>query len=336
MIPRTIPTWQSLSWQEELSQLITDPKTLLDMLQIDEAHLGNALKANKLFPLRTTLSYIQRIQPNTLHDPLLRQILPIGEELTSPEGYSLDPLAEQQANPSKGVIHKYHGRVLLIAASQCAINCRYCFRRHFDYQENTPNRKEWQSALEYIRRDSSIDEVILSGGDPLAIADKQLHWLLSELEKIPHLSRLRIHSRMPIVLPSRISDEFISIIKNQRLHPVMVVHCNHPQELDAEVQNVLRLLAESGVTMLNQSVLLKGVNDDPETLIELSHCLFSCRTLPYYLHLLDKVTGAAHFDLPQTTAIALHKALLASLPGYLAPKLVKEVPDMPSKIPINY
>lgn len=335
MIPRTIPTWQSLSWQEELSQLITSPKALLEHLQLDDALLPAAQEASKLFPLRTTLSFVQRIQPNTPEDPLLKQILPLHAETSSPSEYVSDPLEEHSANPVKGLIHKYHGRVLLIAASQCAINCRYCFRRHFDYENNTPSRQEWQQALDYIRSNTDIEEVILSGGDPLAISDKQCEWLLKTIAEMPHITRIRIHTRLPIVLPSRITDTLVNTLSRLPKPVVMVVHCNHAQEIDMSVQQVLHQLADAGITMLNQTVLLKGVNDSCEVLANLSKRLFEARVLPYYLHLLDKVSGAAHFNIEEKDAISLHNELLACLPGYLVPKLVQEVPDKPSKVPIN-
>lgn len=336
MIPRTIATWQSLSWQEELSQLITDPKSLLDLLQLDESLLPQAKKAAEEFPLRTTQSFARRIEPGNIADPLLRQILPIEHELSSPAEFSFDPLAETRSTPAKGLIHKYEGRVLLIAASQCAINCRYCFRRHFDYAGNTPSRNEWKEALTYIQSDSSIEEVILSGGDPLALADKQLEWLINEINQIPHITRLRIHTRLPIVLPSRMTPTLLKVLAEQALPTVMVVHCNHAQEIDDEVLRALSNVSESGITLLNQTVLLKGVNDCADSLRDLSKRLFTAKALPYYLHILDKVKGAAHFYVNEADATALHRQLLNTLPGYLVPKLVKEVPDEPSKVPINY
>lgn len=331
MIQRTIPTWQSVSWQEELSSLITDPAELLKQLELPESLLEDAIKANKLFPLRVTQSYLSRIKRGDINDPLLKQIMPLGEELSSPSNYITDPLAEQSFNPAPGVIHKYHGRVLLISASQCAINCRYCFRRHFDYQANTPSRAEWQEALDYIASNETIDEVILSGGDPLAVSDKQLSWLITQIEAIKHVSRLRIHTRLPVVLPNRITSELVASLASSRLQCVIVVHVNHAAEIDEHVEKKLILLKNANITLLNQSVLLKGVNDSASCLVSLSKQLFRCGILPYYLHLLDKVTGAAHFDVDESSAIALQADLLAALPGYLVPKLVREVPNAASK-----
>lgn len=336
MIPRTIPTWQSLNWQEELSQLINSPEMLFQLLNLDEKYLPAAQKAHELFPLRTTHSYISRIEQGNIHDPLLKQILPIALEHESPSDFTADPLEEHSFTKTKGLIHKYQGRVLLVAASQCAINCRYCFRRHFDYAANTPSRKEWEETLDYIRQANDLEEVILSGGDPLAISDKQFFWLLEQLSSIEHIQRLRIHTRLPIVIPQRITEDFLNKIAafNQRFQLVMVVHCNHAQEIDAAVGEVLNALSNAGVTMLNQSVLLKGINDKPATLAELSKQLFRYKTLPYYLHALDKVIGAGHFNVEEHQAIQIHRTLLTLLPGYLVPKLVKEEPNKKSKTPL--
>lgn len=331
MIHRTIPTWQAKSWQEELSQLITDPKTLFDMLELPESMLESAHQAHKAFPIRTTFSYAQNITKGDIHDPLLRQILPIGEEMELVEGYSNDPVGEEQTTVAPGVVHKYQGRVLLIGATQCAINCRYCFRRAFDYSTNNPSREQWKLSLQYIEKDPSIEEVILSGGDPLAQSDAQISWLISQLDQIPHLQRLRIHTRLPVVLPSRITESFCRILSDSRLEKVMVIHCNHHRELSNQVSESLENLVERGVTLLNQSVLLKGVNDNTDTLKKLSKELFRYRVLPYYLHLLDKVHGAAHFSVSTKAATEIYQNLIAELPGYLVPKLVQEIAGEKSK-----
>ncbi|MFT5083336.1 MAG: EF-P beta-lysylation protein EpmB [Lentisphaeria bacterium] len=334
MIHRTLATWQSLSWQEELSQLVTDPRELLERLELDPALLAKAELAHKAFPLRATQSYVNRIKVGDPNDPLLKQILPIGAEFDAPSGYSHSPLQEDNFTKTKGLIHKYHGRVLLVAASQCAINCRYCFRRHFDYQDNTPKRQEWQDAFDYIRADHSIEEVILSGGDPLAISDKQIAWLIEALANIPHVQRLRIHTRLPIVAPARVTDSLLDAVHHPRLQTVMVVHCNHPQEIDDEVRTGLLKLRDSNISMLNQTVLLKGINDHIDVLTALSKQLFSSGVLPYYLHLLDAVIGAAHFEVKHSEAVSLSQQMLMCLPGYLVPKLVREVPNAASKTPI--
>lgn len=334
MIPRTIPTCEPKSWQEELSNLITDPEELFALLRIDRRHLPAAQKAHKLFPLRVTRSYAARIKPGDLNDPLLRQILPIDHESLEVAGFSDDPLQEAEANPCPGIVHKYSGRVLLISATQCAINCRYCFRRHFDYSANTLSKRQMTEALNYIRRDEKLEEVILSGGDPLASSDKQLSWLIDEIELIPHVERLRIHSRLPIVAPSRITPELVARLKVSHLNVILVIHSNHERELDDEVMESLTTLKEAGIMLLNQSVLLKGVNDDAHSLVSLSKRLFKAQVLPYYLHVLDKVQGAAHFYVDETRAKSIQKTLLSSLPGYLVPKLVREDPQATSKTPV--
>jgi EF-P beta-lysylation protein EpmB len=323
------------SWQHELNHLVTDPRELIESLQLGEQWLAPAIAAAKAFPLRATQSYVDRIEPGQPDDPLLRQILPLHAELQENENYSVDPLGEQQANKAPGLIHKYHGRVLLVFAPQCAINCRYCFRRHFDYKGNTPSRQQWQQAIEYIRQNQSIDEVILSGGDPLVVADKHLSWLIDELNGILHVQRLRIHSRLPVVLPQRITPELLALLKNSRLDCVMVIHCNHPQELSGEVVDTLQTMRDQGLALLNQSVLLRGVNNDSRTLIKLSKQLFTVGVLPYYLHTLDKIAGAAHFDLSDQEIKNLYRSLLKKLPGYLVPKLVKEVQGKLYKLPVS-
>lgn len=334
MITRTLPTWQSKSWQEELADLITSPAELFALLQLDPGQLSDAHQACEQFPLRTTRAYAHRIKPGDPNDPLLRQILPLGVELNRVPGYGPDPLKEIDANPLPGLIHKYHGRVLFVVAPQCAINCRYCFRRHFPYQDNTPGRHQWQAALDYIRADNSIEEVIYSGGDPLVLGDKQLHWLSQEIAAIGHVKRLRVHTRLPIVAPSRITDQCLEWLTLPHLQTVMVIHCNHAQEIDADVIRSLACLRSAGVTLLNQSVLLKGVNDDSHTLAALSKTLFEAGVLPYYLHLLDKVAGSAHFAVSQTRASEIYQSLLALLPGYLVPTLVRENAYAASKTPM--
>ncbi len=319
-------------WQEAFSNLVTDPKELFQILNLDAALLPKALAAANLFPLRVTRSFVARMQAANPHDPLLRQVLPLEEELLEVPGYSLDPLEEKMANPIPGLLKKYHGRVLVTLTQACLIHCRYCFRRHFPYKENQPGKTGWEKLMAYIKEDTSISEVILSGGDPLSVPDHVLKQFSEALKTISHVKTLRIHSRIPIVLPERISTEFLSWVHGLHLKLVMVIHANHPQEINEEVRETLLSLSQAGVAMLNQSVLLKGVNDCKETLIELSHELFSASVLPYYLHLLDKVQGAAHFDLPRERALELHHALYAALPGYLVPRLAFEQPGAFSKV----
>ena len=334
MIPRTVPTWQIKNWQDELKGLIQKPEILLDLLELDSRWLEPAIQASAHFPLRATPSYVARIKKGDPYDPLLLQILPLGAELQTHPEYQRDPLHEKGFNPVPGLVHKYRSRVLLIAATQCAINCRYCFRRHFPYAEHQLSRPEWQPALDYIRGATEVNEVILSGGDPLSVSDKQLAWLVQEIAGIPHIKRLRIHSRYPIILPSRMTAELLDLLTTTRLKVVMVIHCNHPQEIDSEVIDHLLLMAKSGFTLLNQTVLLKDINDNSGILATLSETLFDAGVTPYYLHLLDKVQGAAHFAVDDEKAKSLYGELLTLLPGYLVPKLVRETPHQGSKTPV--
>jgi L-lysine 2,3-aminomutase len=337
MIHRTEPAWQTesaSSWQQQLQQAVTDPKILLDTLQLDPALLPAAQLASRQFPLRVPHAFINRMAIGDSNDPLLRQVLPLEAELIARSGYSNDPLQEQ-TNPQAGLIQKYQGRVLLLVNGHCAVNCRYCFRRHFPYEENRLSRQQWLDVLAQITADDSIEEVIFSGGDPLASSDKQLHWLSQQVAAIPHIQRLRIHSRLPVVIPERITDDCIAWLSEHRLQTVFVLHINHPNELDNSLIAAIHRLKVAGITLLNQAVLLKGVNNSVDILKALSDRLFAAGVLPYYLHLMDAVAGAAHFDIPLQEAESLHKALMASLPGYLVPKLVKEVAGAPAKTPAS-
>ena len=319
------------TWQEILSDLITDPQELLRILELDADSSPYSLEALAQFPLKAPRTFVERIEKRNWHDPLLRQIWPSEAEETQSEGFVADPLNEEEFNPVPGLLHKYRGRVLLTAAPHCAIHCRYCFRRHFDYRANSPSRAQWEEAFAYIANDSSIEEVILSGGDPLAISDTQFHWLLLQLTKIKTLTTVRIHSRLPIVIPQRITPELVRCLSETRLRVVMVVHCNHRQELDSAVADGFDALSDVGVTMLNQAVILKDVNDNSEALVDLNKALFQHNVLPYYLHMPDQVAGTEHFYVTDQHATELMKTLQASLPGYLVPRLVRENPGERSK-----
>jgi EF-P beta-lysylation protein EpmB len=334
MITRSVATVDSLTWQDQLANSIRNPEQLLKLLDLDPSLLDGALKAHQDFPLRVPLPYLQRINKGDPTDPLLRQVLPLGNELLAAPGYSEDPLDEQSANPIPGLVHKYHGRVLLIVSPNCAINCRYCFRRHFPYQDNKPGRNEWQQALSYIANDSSISEVIFSGGDPLAASDKQLKWLTENVAQIDHVKRLRVHTRLPIVIPDRITNSCLQWLTCTRLKTSMVIHSNHPNELDTAVAHALNQLKGAGVTLLNQTVLLSGINDSLPVLQQLSERLFDIGVLPYYLHQLDRINGAAHFEVSDAQAKLLVSELMATLPGYLVPKLVREMPNVKYKAPL--
>ena len=318
---------QPAAWQTQLMNGIDDIPTLLQLLGLD--NLPNGLTDSE-FPLKVPLSYIRRMKLKDPQDPLLLQILPQTQELQKVAGFERDPLHEEQYNPLPGLIHKYQGRVLLTLTGVCSVNCRYCFRRHFPYQENNPGKLGWDKVLGYLRDDISVEEVILSGGDPLMLPDRYLQNFIQQLEAIPHLKRLRIHSRLPIVLPERMTPDLLQALSNNRFERVLVLHCNHPQEIDASVK--LALQPFRGIfTLLNQAVLLQGINDNSDVLIDLSKTLFEIGVLPYYLHMLDKVEGAAHFDVPVSRAKQLWEILLVKLPGYLVPRLVSDKPGQASK-----
>lgn len=319
------------SWKESLKNAITDPEILLQTLALPKTLLDDLAIGSRLFALRVPYSYLSRIEKGNPKDPLLLQILPLGLEADNPPDFVEDPLQEIHQNPLPGLLHKYHGRVLLITSGVCAVNCRYCFRRSFPYQENNPGQRGWQTVLKYIAADQSIKEVILSGGDPLTLTEASLQKLLEGLEAIAHVTTLRIHTRIPVVLPERIDSAFCRLFESARLNKVMVIHVNHPNELDAAVGEALVKLKACGFTLFNQSVLLRGVNDSAETQIVLQQKLFACGVTPYYLHLLDPVKGAAHFAVPLAEAKMILRKMMDVLPGYLVPKLAQEIPGEKSK-----
>jgi len=333
MITRSTQLQQPEAWQTLLAQAITDPEMLLRALHLSLDLLPAALQAGSGFRLRVPAGFVARMQPGNPSDPLLRQVLPLGEELVAAPGYSSDPLAELDAMPAPGVLHKYRKRVLLTMTGACAVHCRYCFRRHYPYSSSNPTR-EYAQTLDYLQRHSDINEVILSGGDPLTLPDNRLAGLVAELESVPHLQRLRIHSRVPVVLPERIVPELLSWMTATRLQLVLVIHSNHGNEIDSGVTAAMQQLHAAGITLLNQSVLLQGVNDLASTLIDLSEKLFAARVLPYYLHQLDPVQGAAHFAVTDHKARELVQDMRSALPGYLVPQLVREQPGHPSKTPV--
>ncbi len=334
MIPGTELLRQVSDWQTALGQSITDPAELLDVLGLGPEWLPAARDAGRAFPLRVPRGFVARMRRGDPNDPLLRQVLPLEAELLPASGFSTDPVGDRAAGQAPGVLHKYQGRVLLTATGACAVHCRYCFRRHFPYEQANASADGWSIALDTIGADSSITEVILSGGDPLTLSDRRLAGFVQPLARIPHVTRLRVHSRLPVVLPERITPSLCDALADTRLRVVMVLHANHAQELDASVRQACVRLAERGILLLNQSVLLRGVNDSVEALAMLSEALFAAGVLPYYLHQLDRVQGAAHFEVSDETAIALHAGINACLPGYLVPRLVREVPGAPGKSPL--
>ena len=325
-------TSDSQSWHAQLREVVTDPAELLGLLGLTPEDLGLARQACDSFPLRVPRAFVSRMRPGDPTDPLLRQVLASAEEMLVTPGYSKDPLAETgEANARPGIIHKYQGRALLLVTGSCAVNCRYCFRRHFPYEENRNSREQWHEALTYIAQDQSITEVILSGGDPLVATDGFLLELCEDIAGIAQVETLRIHTRLPIVLPARVTAGLRRAIASTRLRLVVVVHCNHPNEIDTEVANAMVDLRGWGATLLNQAVLLAGVNDSAQTQVELSEALHRAGVLPYYLHLLDPVQGAQHFEVDETVGIEIVRDMTAQLPGYLVPKLVREIPGEAAK-----
>lgn len=326
---------QHKNWQSQLSDLITEPAELLELLQLQpDQLLSGALLASQQFKLRVPRAFVEKMQLANPLDPLLLQVLPHHLELAEHPDFVTDPLGEEAANQLAGVLHKYSSRFLLTLTGACAVHCRYCFRRHFPYQENLPKNEDWPGIRDYLLAHPSINEVILSGGDPLTLSERKLALWLDRLESLEQINTLRIHSRVPIVIPERISDEFLALFKGRRFKVVLVVHSNHAAELDDFTCSQLLRVAEQGILLLNQTVLLKGVNDNLQSLVQLSQRLFTANVMPYYLHVLDKVKGAQHFDIAAETTNALYQQLLANLPGYLVPKLVREIAGEPNKTPL--
>ncbi|MBS1203943.1 MAG: beta-lysylation protein EpmB [Proteobacteria bacterium] len=319
----------------QLADVITDPDELLRLLKINtDENLTAGREAKRLFPLRVPRSFAARMQPGNPNDPLLLQVITTPQEFIAAPGFTTDPL-EEQSSVVPGLLHKYSNRALLLVKGGCAVNCRYCFRRHFPYAENQGNKRNWQGALDYIAVHPELDEIIFSGGDPLMAKDHELDWLLEQLEAIPHIKRLRIHSRLPIVIPARITDTLVARFARSSLQVLLVNHINHAQEIDDDFRAAMVALRQAGVTLLNQSVLLRGVNDNAQTLAELSNALFDAGVMPYYLHVLDKVQGAAHFMVSDDEARLIMRELLTLVSGYMVPKLAREIGGEPSKTPLD-
>jgi EF-P beta-lysylation protein EpmB len=334
MIPATALSAQPQpDWRQSLREAFTDPRELLEAL--DLGALADRLPARDAgFALRVPRGFVAKMRRGDPGDPLLLQVLPQLAELEDVQGFSDDAVGDLAARSAHGVLHKYRGRALLIAAGTCAVNCRYCFRRHFPYSEEIAAANGWREALAHLRADPSIHEVILSGGDPLVLSDAKLREFSSGLEAIPHARTLRIHSRVPVVLPERVDAGFCEWLASLPFRRVVVLHANHPNELDDPVRAACVRLRQAGAVLLNQSVLLRGINDDADTLAGLSERLFDFGVLPYYLHQLDRVRGTAHFEVAGDASRELLKALRARLPGYLVPRLVREVPGQPGKTPL--
>ena len=334
MITANRPTGQPPRWQQLWREAVTDPHELLRLLGLS-SHATDLLPGRDTgFALRVPRGFVARMRHGDPRDPLLLQVLPQAAELVQVAGFGPDAVGDLEARAAHGVLHKYEGRALLVATGSCAVNCRYCFRRHFPYAVDTAAANRWEAALAHLRADESISEAILSGGDPLSLSTPKLAELGAGLVAIPHVRRLRIHTRLPVVLPERIDAEFLAWFAALPLQRVVVLHVNHPNEIDAAVAAACAALARAGAILLNQSVLLRGVNDDAGVLAGLSERLFDCGVLPYYLHQLDRVAGAAHFEVEESRAAGLVRELRRRLPGYLVPRWVREIAGAPYKLPL--
>jgi len=331
IIPCSPPSNLEKNWQKLLANAITDPAQLLKQLNLSKQYLAGALKACQQFPLRVPQYYVDLMDKNNINDPLLKQILPLDLEMEAIEGFSQDPTGDLNAKVSQGILDKYQGRGLIISTGACAVHCRYCFRRHFPYQNENAGAKQWQQTIEYLTTATDLNEIILSGGDPLCLSNQRLVFLLDELDKIPHIKRIRWHSRFPVVLPYRLDQGLIDLIQQSRFKHIFVLHLNHPKEITSVLKKRLRPLVKLNVLLLNQAVLLKGINDQSEILAKLSEACFDADILPYYLHKLDKVAGAAHFEVSDKKARKIILQLRNQLSGYLVPRYVEEVAGEKSK-----
>jgi EF-P beta-lysylation protein EpmB len=334
MIPASCHPAQPADWRREYREAIDDPRELLRRLALDDL-AGVLLAADGGgFPLRVPLAYLARMRRGDPHDPLLRQVLPLDAELRAMPGFTFDAVGDGAARTAPGLLRKYHGRALVIATGSCAIHCRYCFRRHFAYADNAAAASNWRAVLDALASDPSLEELILSGGDPLSLATSKLRELGTALRTVPQVKRLRVHTRLPIVLPARVDAELLDWVRGSTLPIVFMLHANHANEIDAAVCDAIAALNGAGARVLNQSVLLAGVNDSVDALAALSERLFEAGALPVYLHLLDRVVGTAHFEVAEARAVALHRELRARLPGYLVPELLREVVGAVSKTPV--
>lgn len=335
MITPGAPARHSEPWRKELATAVTDPAELLELLALDPALLPAARRAAALFGLRVPRGFVARMRRGDISDPLLRQVLPLGAETEPAKGFGPDPVGDLAALLTPGVLAKYRGRALLMTTGACAVNCRYCFRREFPYEGGALTPARLAAAAGELAQLPGLEEVILSGGDPLILPTARLARISEALAALPALRRLRIHTRTPVVLPARVDRALLDWLHGLPWRSVIVLHVNHPRELSDELRAALAALAAHGATLLNQSVLLRGVNDDENTLAELSGALFEAGVLPYYLHLLDRAAGTAHFDVPEEEAARLHAGLMARLPGYLVPRLVREVAGADAKTPVT-
>ncbi|HTN00893.1 MAG TPA: EF-P beta-lysylation protein EpmB [Planctomycetaceae bacterium] len=329
-----LPVRQRTGWSASLAQAIRNSADLLAALGLPREIHEQSPSGEAEFPVLVPQSYLARMRPGDPLDPLLRQVLPLAEEGVDVPGFLPDAVGDESSRKAPGLLHKYRGRALLVTTGACAVHCRYCFRRHYPYQQEPRRLEDWEPAFEALAADDSIHEVLLSGGDPLMLTDARLASLIERLEQIPHLRRLRLHSRLPIVLPDRVSEELLQLLSSTRLTTVMVVHANHPQEIQLDCADALSRLVRHGIPTLNQAVLLRGINDEEDVLAELCERLIDLGVLPYYLHQLDRVAGAAHFEVPVEQGRELVAALRRRLPGYAVPQYVVEIAGEAHKTPL--
>ena len=322
------------TWQAALRDAVRDPLELCRLLRLPSQFEPEAVQAHRLFPVFAPRSYIARMQPGNPADPLFRQVLPLADEQQSSPDFVPNPVGDLEATTRPGLLRKYHGRALMVTTGACAVHCRYCFRRAYPYAGLPRSAAEWEPAIAEVSTDASITEVILSGGDPLMLVDRLLSELVTRLAEIEHVARIRVHTRLPIMIPERMTSQLLRLLRGTRLTPIVVVHANHPAELAAEVGSALAALVDAGIPVLNQSVLLRGVNDEVEVLAELSERLIELRVMPYYLHQLDRVSGAAHFEVPASIGRQLVRQLRRVLPGYAVPRYVREIAGAESKVPL--
>ena len=325
------------NWRRSLREAVRDPAELLRLLELPSSLADPARRAAEQFGLFVPRGYLARMRRGDPADPLLRQVLPLGAELEPARGFTADPVGDAAVESAPGLLRKYHGRALLITTGACAVHCRYCFRRHFPYDTAPKSLADWRPALDEIAADPTISEVILSGGDPWTLVDDVLEPLARRIATIEHVRRLRVHTRLPVFIPERVCDSLLSWFgaRRRRPTPICVIHANHAAELDDSVAGACERLRSAGVLLLNQTVLLRGVNDSVEALTALSERLVELRVTPYYLHQLDRVAGAAHFEVPESDGVQLVEALRRRLPGYAVPRYVRETPGAASKLPLE-
>lgn len=323
------------AWGRSLAEAVRTGAELLERLGLEPAACGLSSEAAEQFPVLVPESYLARMRPGNPRDPLLRQVLPVEAETADVVGFSLDAVGDGAARDQPGLLRKYAGRALLIATGACAVHCRYCFRRHYPYGDDPRTLDEWRPALDAIAADESIHEVLLSGGDPLMLVDAKLAELVEALSQIAHVRRLRVHTRLPIVLPNRVTDELLGLLRSAGPTPIVVVHANHGNELVDDCAEAVRRIVSAGITTLNQAVLLRGVNDSLDAQVDLCERLVDLGVIPYYLHQLDRVAGAAHFEVAESVGRSLQAGLRERLPGYAVPRYVREDAGAPHKVPVE-